>query len=169
MSIFRRKQREFFYDDDANPEEYDEYDEEAEDEDEDEEENADEEVTAPRSATARRQTYAAASKADTANTRLVYSNGEPRSYIDIYTPEGREDATEIADALMRGHSVTINLESVNHELAIRILDFLSGVVFACGGEIVKIAKNTWMVTPEGVGIKKQGFLTETDSNDAFYG
>ena len=168
MSIFRRKQRDYFYDDDQNPEEYDEYDEETEDEDEGEEEDA-EEVATPRSATARRQTYAAASKADTANTRLVYSNGEPKSYIDIYTPEGRDDATEIAAALMRGHSVTINLESVNHELAIRILDFLSGVVYACGGEIVKIAKNTWMVTPEGVGIKKQGFLTETDSNDAFYG
>lgn len=171
MAFIKRKKRSFFYKDDENPEEYDEYDEENEEEEEDDEEEVDEEETdLPRSATARRQTYAAAPKADTANTRLVYNNnGEPKSYIEIYTPESRDDATEIAAALMRGHSVTINLESVPREVAIRILDFLNGVVFACGGELVNIAKNTWMVTPQGVGIKKQGFLTETESNDAFYG
>ena len=128
------------------------------------------EIPVSRSATARRQTYASASKSDSANTRLVYNNaGEPKTHIDIFTPENHDDAYEIGKALLDKHAVTINLELVNHETAMRILDFLNGVVFACHGELVNIAKNTWMVTPEGVGVKKQGFLTETESNDAFYG
>ena len=156
MSFISRTKKKFFYNDDDHPEEYDEdvENEEEEEEEEDEEEYEEEAgIPAPRSATARRQTYASASKSDTANTRLVYNNGgEPKSYIDIYTPESREEASEIANALLHNHSVTINLESVTHDVAMRILDFLSGVAFACGGDIFKIAKNTWMVTPDGVGV-----------------
>ena len=125
---------------------------------------------AARSATARRQTYASASKSDTANnTHALYNNGEPRSIIDIRTPETREEAYEIADCLLKGHSVTINLEVINRELASRILDFLSGVTYACGGELIKVTKTTWMVTPGDVGVNRQGFLSDTENNDAFYG
>lgn len=169
MAWLTRKNKEFEYDDDVNPAEYDEeyqgYEEEPA-----EEEEAPAADTVARSATARRQTYASASKSDTANnTRALYNNGEPRSIIDIRTPETREEAYEIADCLLKGHSVTINLEVINRELASRILDFLSGVTYACGGELIKVTKTTWMVTPGDVGVNRQGFLSDTENNDAYFG
>jgi Uncharacterized protein conserved in bacteria len=171
MAWIKRKNRDIITDDDIDEDDYDEYDEdENEDEDEGEEEAAVAPAEpAPRSATVRRQTYAAASKTEPTNTRKLYNNGEPKSVIDIRTPETRDEAYEIADCLLKGHSVTINLEVVNRELAIRILDFLGGVTYACGGDLTMITKTTYMVTPGDVGVNKQGFLADTEKTDAYFG
>ena len=169
MAWITRKKRDLFTDDDADSQEYEDYEDYEEDEQDEEEPQAPVQEPETRSATARRQTYASASKSETANTRTLYNNGEPKSIIDIRTPETREEAYEIADCLLRGHSVTINLEVINRELASRILDFLSGVTYACGGELIKVTKTTWMVTPGDVGVNRQGFLSDAENNDAFYG
>ncbi len=173
MAWITRKKKDLITDDDLDNEEYEDYEDE---DDEDEYEEEEEEVTAPaepapapHNATARRQTYAAASKNEPANTRKLYTSGEPKSVIDIRTPETREEAYEIADCLLKGHSVTINLEVINRELASRILDFLGGVTYACGGELIKVTKTTWMVTPGDVGVNRQGFLSDTENNDAYFG
>ncbi|MBQ1441437.1 MAG: cell division protein SepF [Clostridia bacterium] len=168
MAWINRKKRNLEVDDDVDAEEFDDYEQEQEEEEEEEYAPAAEEP-APRSATARRQTYASASKSEAANTRTLYNNGEPKSVIDIRTPETREEAYEIADCLLKGHSVTINLEVINRELASRILDFLGGVTYACGGELIKVTKTTWMVTPGDVGVNRQGFLSDTENNDAYFG
>ena len=168
MAWINRKKRNLEVDDDVDAEEFDDSEQEQEEEEEEEYAPAAEEP-APRSATARRQTYASASKSEAANTRTLYNNGEPKSVIDIRTPETREEAYEIADCLLKGHSVTINLEVINRELASRILDFLGGVTYACGGELIKVTKTTWMVTPGDVGVNRQGFLSDTENNDAYFG
>ena len=168
MAWINRKKRNLEVDDDVDAEEFDDYEQGQEEEEEEEYAPAAEEP-APRSATARRQTYASASKSEAANTRTLYNNGEPKSVIDIRTPETREEAYEIADCLLKGHSVTINLEVINRELASRILDFLGGVTYACGGELIKVTKTTWMVTPGDVGVNRQGFLSDTENNDAYFG
>lgn len=169
MAWMKKKNREIITDDDIDTEEYEDYEEEDYEEEEEEETPAAPAEPAPRSATARRQTYAAASKAEQVSTRKLYNNGEPKSVIDIRTPETREEAYEIADCLLKGHSVTINLEVINRELASRILDFLGGVTYACGGELIKVTKTTWMVTPGDVGVNRQGFLSDTENNDAYFG
>lgn len=171
MAWITRKKKDIITDDDLDTEEYEDYEEdEEEDEDyEEEEEVAPAAEPASRTATTRRQTYAAASKTEPTNTRKLYNNGEPKSIIDIRTPETREEAYEIADCLLKGHSVTINLEVINRELAVRILDFLGGVTYACGGDLTMITKTTYMVTPGDVGVNRQGFLTESEKNDAYFG
>lgn len=173
MAWINRKKRDYEVDDDVDTEEFEDYEDYEGEQDDEEEEAVPAADPAPRTAaataTARRQTYASASKSDAANTRTLYNNGEPKSIIDIRTPETREEAYEIADCLLKGHSVTINLEVINRELASRILDFLGGVTYACGGELIKVTKTTWMVTPGDVGVNKQGFLSDTENNDAFFG
>ncbi len=169
MAWITRRKKDLLMDDDADSQEYEDYDEYDEEDEEEEEAPAPAPEQVTRTATARRQTYASASKSEVANTRTLYNNGEPKSIIDIRTPETREEAYEIADCLLKGHSVTINLEVINRELASRILDFLSGVTYACGGELIKVTKTTWMVTPGDVGVNRQGFLSDTENNDAFYG
>lgn len=175
MAWIKRRKNEPITDDDIDDEDFDEDFDEEDDEEDDEDDYEEEEQTAPaaepvaRTAPAKRQTYATAPKTEPPTTRKLYNNGEPKSVIDIRTPETREEAYEIADCLLKGHSVTINLEVINRELASRILDFLGGVTYACGGELIKVTKTTWMVTPGDVGVNKQGFLSDTENNDAYFG
>lgn len=169
MAWIKRKNRPVITDDDIDTDDYDDYEEEDEEEEEEEEDATSAAEPAPRTAAPRRQTFAAAPKAEPASTSRLYNNGEPKSVIDIRTPETREDALEIADCLLKGHSVTINLEIINRELAARILEFLSGVTYACGGELTMITKTTYMVTPGDVGVNRQGFLADTDNTDAYFG
>ncbi len=68
------------------------------------------------------------------------------------------DARTVADHILGNRAVLLNLENCNKEMAQRILDFLSGVVYAQGGDLQRVAHSTYAVTPRNVGL--QGELTE---------
>lgn len=88
------------------------------------------------------------------NVRVVLS--EPRSY---------DEAQDIADHLRSRRAVIVNLQRVRNDLAIRIVDFLSGTVYALNGSISKLGPNIFLCTPDSVEI--QGAITEmlADDND----
>lgn len=81
------------------------------------------------------------------NVRVVLN--EPRSY---------EETQEIADHLRARRPVVVNLQRVRTEQAIRIVDFLSGTVYALNGGITKIGPNIFLCTPDSVEI--QGAISE---------
>lgn len=81
------------------------------------------------------------------NIRVVLS--EPRSY---------DEAQEIADHLRSRRPCVINMQRVRPEQAIRIVDFLSGTIYALNGSISKVGTNIFLCTPENVEI--QGAITE---------
>lgn len=76
-----------------------------------------------------------------AQAKVVLS--EPRSY---------EEIQDIADHVVNRRSVVINLQRVSHEEAMRIVDFLSGTVYAVSGEIQKLGPHTFLCTPDNVEI-----------------
>lgn len=82
---------------------------------------------------------------------------EPRSY---------EETQEIADHLRSRRTVVVNLQRVRSEQAIKIVDFLSGTVYALNGNIVKIGPNIFLCTPEYVEL--QGTITEMIADDTDY-
>lgn len=84
--------------------------------------------------------------------RVVLS--EPRSY---------EEAQEIADHLRSRRPVVINLQRVRKDHAVRIIDFLSGTVYALNGNIAKLGSNIFMCTPDSVEI--EGVITEMLQQD----
>lgn len=88
------------------------------------------------------------------NVRVVLS--EPRSY---------DEAQEIADHLRSRRAVIVNLQRVRNDLAVRIVDFLSGTVYALNGSISKLGPNIFLCTPDSVEI--QGAITEmlAEEND----
>lgn len=75
---------------------------------------------------------------------------EPRSY---------SEAQAIADNIVNRRSVVINLEQVHHEQAKRIVDFLSGTVYAVEGDIQKLGSQTFLCTPDNVEVS--GSIRET--------
>lgn len=68
---------------------------------------------------------------------------EPRTY---------DEAQEIADHLKNRKAVIINLQRVSHDQAKRIVDFLSGTVYAIGGDIQKVGMNIFLCTPDNVDV-----------------
>ncbi|QDP40104.1 cell division protein SepF [Radiobacillus deserti] len=68
---------------------------------------------------------------------------EPRSY---------SEAQEIADQIVNRRAVVINLQRVDYAQAKRIVDFLSGTVYAVSGQIQKLGDNTFLCTPDNVDV-----------------
>lgn len=81
------------------------------------------------------------------NIRLVLF--EPRSY---------DDSQEIADNLKSHRPVVVNLQLVRRDQAMRIVDFLSGTVYALGGSIQKVGPHIFICAPANVDI--HGSITE---------
>ncbi len=63
------------------------------------------------------------------------------------------DARTVADHILNRRAVLLNLENCNKDMAQRILDFLSGVVYAQGGDLQRVAHSTYAVTPKNVGLQ----------------
>lgn len=80
-----------------------------------------------------------------------------RSSIEmkVVTPTKFEAVTQIADLLLNKKTVLLNLENTNKETAKRLIDFLSGVAYALGGDIQKVADNTFAVTPNNVAVSNE--------------
>lgn len=68
---------------------------------------------------------------------------EPRSY---------DETQDIADHIVNRRSVVINLQRVDYEQAKRIVDFLSGTVYAVSGDMQKLGPHTFLCTPDNVEI-----------------
>lgn len=68
---------------------------------------------------------------------------EPRTYDEVQ---------DIADHLKNRKAVVINLQRIGHDQAKRIVDFLSGTVYAIGGDIQKLGANIFLCTPDNVDV-----------------
>jgi len=73
------------------------------------------------------------------------SKGHPYWYFKQYTKD-------IADHLKNRKAVVINLQRIGHDQAKRIVDFLSGTVYAIGGDIQKLGANIFLCTPDNVDV-----------------
>lgn len=80
-----------------------------------------------------------------------------RSSIEmkVVTPTRYDAVTQIADLLLDKKTVLLNLENTNKETAKRLIDFLSGVAYALGGDVQKVADNTFAVTPNNVAVSNE--------------
>ncbi len=63
-----------------------------------------------------------------------------------------DDAKDIADHLKNKKPVVINLEQLDKDVARRVVDFLSGVVYGVDGNIQKVASGIFLLAPYNVGI-----------------
>ncbi len=72
--------------------------------------------------------------------------------LKIVNPKTYKDASEIADYLMNGNTVLLNIEGLDPAHAIRLLDYLAGATHAVGGIITKVGKTTIVVAPKNVDV-----------------
>ena len=76
---------------------------------------------------------------------------EPRAYSESQT---------IADHLKKRNSVVVNLKRVTSDQAKRIIDFLTGCVYAIGGDLQKLGTGIYLCTPKNVSV--QGKMTDQE-------
>ena len=72
--------------------------------------------------------------------------------LKIVNPKGYSSAPEIADFLMNGNTVLLNIEGLSRENAVRLLDYLSGAIHVVGGIMTKVGKTTIVVAPKNVDV-----------------
>lgn len=90
---------------------------------------------------------------------------QPTSKVVLCEPRTYNEAQEIADNIVNRRSVVINLERVDHQQAKRIVDFLSGTVYAVNGDIQKLGSQTFLCTPDNVEVSGTISETYTDGDD----
>ena len=78
-----------------------------------------------------------------------YSNGNG---VVINSPKTYEDVQLLIDHLKLREQVIVDFSAVNQASVYRILDFMSGAIYALGGSIQPITKNIFLFAPSGVTI-----------------
>ena len=73
----------------------------------------------------------------------------------ISQPTTFEQSDEICSFLKEKKSVIVNLEYVNKDVARRIVDFISGGVYALDGYIQKISNSIFLVAPSNYEITNE--------------
>ncbi|MBU9712436.1 cell division protein SepF [Evansella tamaricis] len=77
---------------------------------------------------------------------------QTQAKVMLIEPHSYDEVQEIADHLKNRKSVVINLQRLPHEQAKRIVDFISGTVYAVGGNIQKLGSNIFLCTPDNVDV-----------------
>jgi len=100
------------------------------------------------------------------SNKVVNIHATAQLKVALFKPERFEAAAEIADNLRDRHTVVLNLEQTNKDIARRLVDFLSGVAYAQEGKIKKVAVNTYLITPYNVDLL--GDLIDELENNGLY-
>ena len=73
----------------------------------------------------------------------------------ISQPTAFEQSDEICSFLKEKKSIIVNLEYVNKDVARRIIDFISGGVYALDGYIQKVSNSIFLVAPSNYEITNE--------------
>ena len=82
----------------------------------------------------------------------------------LLEPRAYSESQQIADHLKNRNSVVVNLKRVTSDQAKRIIDFLSGCIYAIGGSMEKVGVGIYLCTPKNVSV--QGKITEDNKKDS---
>ncbi len=74
--------------------------------------------------------------------------------LKVVRPETMEEIFTIADYLIDGCTVVLNLELLDKLSITRMLDFLNGVTYTTGGDVKNVSQGTYIITPSGINVEK---------------
>ena len=76
--------------------------------------------------------------------------------LKLVTPKSLADTEKIADYLIAGSSVVLNIEEIPSDDVIRFMDYLNGVLHVIHGNMKPVSKTTFVATPNNIGIDSEG-------------
>ena len=93
---------------------------------------------------------------DTSKTAFADASGS--SKMVLFEPRAYSESQQIADYLKKRNAVVVNLKRVTPDQAKRIVDFLSGTLYAINGGLQKLGTGIFLCTPNNVDV--EGSITE---------
>ena len=72
--------------------------------------------------------------------------------VVLFRPSSFNDTSKAADDLRKSKAVIVNMENVDKAMARRVVDFLSGCVYALDGTVKKIAQSAYLFCPNNVNV-----------------
>jgi cell division inhibitor SepF len=85
---------------------------------------------------------------------IVANSGDDAGNIElkVVRPSSFDEVGTIADYLLEGCTVVLNLEVLDTASTVRMLDFLNGVTYSTDGDIKNVSKSTYIITPHNVDV-----------------
>jgi cell division inhibitor SepF len=75
--------------------------------------------------------------------------------VHLVIPRNFNDAQQVADQFKRQVPVILNLQTADHELSKRLIDFCSGLTYALDGGMQRIAEKMFLLTPRNVEVSAE--------------
>ncbi|CCI60469.1 cell division protein SepF [Staphylococcus equorum subsp. equorum Mu2] len=92
---------------------------------------------------------------------------EESSKMCLFEPRVFSDTQDIADELKNRRATLVNLQRIDKVSAKRIIDFLSGTVYAIGGDIQRVGSDIFLCTPDNIEVA--GSITDHIENMEYQG
>lgn len=87
------------------------------------------------------------------NSKVVPMRSAARGLeVCIVKPTSFEDSQQVCEILLEGRACVVNLEGFDADDAQRIMDFISGCIFAINGKLHRISKYIFIFAPDNVDI-----------------
>ena len=87
--------------------------------------------------------------------------------VVIVRPEMFDEVANIADHLVQGKTIVLNLETASREVSRRIVDFMSGAAYALNCKLKKVANNTFIIVSENTDIAGELLLDDFGEENYF--
>ena len=94
----------------------------------------------------------AAAPAPSFSGRVVNMSTGVKQEVVLFRPVSFGDTTKAADALRSNKAVVLNLENVDKAMSRRVVDFLSGCVYALDGSVKKVAQSAYIFCPHNMDV-----------------
>ena len=88
------------------------------------------------------------------SVRVVHAMPPKAMKPHAVSPDAFNDAQEIGDRLKSGQPVIVNLQTVDRDLRRRLVDFSSGLCYAMGGKMDRVADQVYLLTPADVEVSQ---------------
>ena len=75
--------------------------------------------------------------------------------LKVMAPKSYSEATKVADSLIAGSTVVLNVEALEHAEMIRFMDFLMGVLYVIHGNMKNVSKTTVVVSTSVIGDEEE--------------
>ena len=82
----------------------------------------------------------------------VLNMNSGKQEVVLFHAKTFDDAAKAADELRRKKAVILNMENVDKALTRRVVDFLSGSVYALDSSVKKIAQSTYLFCPHNMDV-----------------
>ena len=84
--------------------------------------------------------------------QILNMNASNKQEVVLFRPGTFNDTSKAADDLRNRKAVIVNMENVDKAMARRVVDFLSGCVYALEGNVKKVAQSAYIFCPKNVEI-----------------